>query len=218
MIHARTFASRLTSGLVRRGNARPGRATRGQSLVEFTLLLPLLLALAIGLLEFGMLFKDHLGINYASRAGARVGVAASIRPDADCSILRAISSTLANMEPANLVRVHIYRANGPDNSCTVPCAENVYYRPLPWPTQPECLANNSPGGGWLPLIAPGYPPASRQNIEDRNRTLSPDGLGIEVQYRHDFFFNYIPGANTTSVVVRDATVMQIEPPEFRPVP
>src|SRR3954468_7696611 len=85
----------------------PGRRdkARGQSMVEFTLMLPLILVLAIGILEFGMLFKDHMGIHYASRAGVRVGVEASKLPEADCDILRAISPTMTTMDFNRIVRV-----------------------------------------------------------------------------------------------------------------
>lgn len=215
MMHARTPLSRPSSGAASRRPAAPRGARRGQSLVEFTLLLPLLLTLAVGLLEFGMLFKDHLGINYASRAGARVGVEASKRTDADCFILSAISTTLSTMNYDRFVRAEIYRANTSDGTCSSPCLRNVWVRTTY--QQPECV-NQAPGAGWAPYGALSYQPSVRQNVDDRNQNLVPDGLGVEVQYMHDFFFNYVPGANTTSVVVKDRTVMQIEPPEFRPVP
>ncbi len=51
-----------------------GRKTdrRGTASVEFALVLPLLLALLFGIIEFGFLFKDQLSIQQSAREGARV--------------------------------------------------------------------------------------------------------------------------------------------------
>src|SRR5579864_1937577 len=48
---------------------------RGQSLVEFAVLLPLFMLILIGMLEFGLMFNHDLTLQYASREGARVGAA-----------------------------------------------------------------------------------------------------------------------------------------------
>ena len=53
---------------------RSGR--RGLALVEAALLIPLLLALLIGLLEYGWLFYKLQQVNGAARHGARIGVVA----------------------------------------------------------------------------------------------------------------------------------------------
>ena len=47
---------------------------RGQSLLEFALVLPILLLLFFGIIEFGIIFSDNLIISQAAREGARVGV------------------------------------------------------------------------------------------------------------------------------------------------
>jgi Flp pilus assembly protein TadG len=50
------------------------RSARGQVLVEFALVLPLLCLLVIGLVEFGVLFYDKAMVDNASREGARTGI------------------------------------------------------------------------------------------------------------------------------------------------
>ena len=51
---------------------RVGRARRrGATLVEFALCVPVLLAILLGIIEFGWLAKNHLAIANASREGAR---------------------------------------------------------------------------------------------------------------------------------------------------
>lgn len=47
---------------------------QGQALLEFALVLPILLLLVFGIIEFGIIFFDNLVITQAAREGARVGV------------------------------------------------------------------------------------------------------------------------------------------------
>lgn len=47
---------------------------RGQALVELALVLPLLILLLMGTIEFGRIFHSYLVITNASREGARAGV------------------------------------------------------------------------------------------------------------------------------------------------
>ncbi len=53
---------------------RPRDDRRGQALVEFAILLPLLLLLLIGIVEFGLLLYNQQVITNASREGARYGI------------------------------------------------------------------------------------------------------------------------------------------------
>jgi len=65
-------------GFVRRdaaGNGSPRRADdTGASAVEFALVVPLLIMLVFGIIQFGMTFAQILSLNNASRQAARVGV------------------------------------------------------------------------------------------------------------------------------------------------
>ncbi len=49
-----------------------GRHKRGQSLVEFALLLPLFVLLIIGIFDLGRVFFSYIAITNAAREGARV--------------------------------------------------------------------------------------------------------------------------------------------------
>lgn len=62
----------------RRGRPLRSRGTprqRGQSLVEFALVVPLMLMILVGLVDFGFAFYSHMTLSYASREGARVAAA-----------------------------------------------------------------------------------------------------------------------------------------------
>ena len=64
--------------MIRRGRPAGGTTRageRGQSLVEFSMIVPLFLLFLLGLLEFGMVFDHVLTISYATREGARTGAA-----------------------------------------------------------------------------------------------------------------------------------------------
>lgn len=51
-----------------------GRGDKGQSAVEFALILPVLLLLVFGITEFGRLFIANLTLENAAREGARLGI------------------------------------------------------------------------------------------------------------------------------------------------
>jgi Flp pilus assembly protein TadG len=48
-----------------------GRAQEGQAMVEFALVLPVLLLLIMGIIQFGILFNNYVTLTDAVRAGAR---------------------------------------------------------------------------------------------------------------------------------------------------
>ena len=59
---------------MRRGSA----SHKGQSLIEFALVLPILLIITFGIIEFGMMLYNQQIITNASREGARAGIVASV--------------------------------------------------------------------------------------------------------------------------------------------
>jgi Flp pilus assembly protein TadG len=54
---------------------------QGATMVEMALLMPLFLLLLFGILEFGWLIKDCLGLNQAAREGARVAAVGAMTAD-----------------------------------------------------------------------------------------------------------------------------------------
>ena len=53
---------------------RLGRAERGAELIEFALVLPLLLLLVLGIVDFGFLFQRLEVVTNAAREGARIAI------------------------------------------------------------------------------------------------------------------------------------------------
>ncbi len=75
------------------------RNKKGQSLVEFAILLPILLLLLMGILEFGIMLNSYLTIHNAAREGARLGIVAG----SDIDIKELIINSSPNLEPGRLV-------------------------------------------------------------------------------------------------------------------
>ncbi len=79
--------SRLRSG--------GGKRQRGQSLVEFALILPIFLLIAFGVFDFGLAFDASIGISNAAREGARQG-ATQPNTTAITNRVRAVAGRLDN--------------------------------------------------------------------------------------------------------------------------
>ena len=71
---------------------------KGQALVELAIILPILLMLVMGILQFGMMLNSYLTIENAAREGARAGIIGS----SDAEIQNLIISTSPSLNPKNL--------------------------------------------------------------------------------------------------------------------
>lgn len=81
---------------MRRGAGREA-AQQGAVAVELALVLPLLLLLLIGILEFALLFNAQISITHAAREGARLE---AVDPDNDAADVRA--ATLNALQVTNV--------------------------------------------------------------------------------------------------------------------
>lgn len=65
-----------------RGTALRARGEGGQAYVEFVLVLPVLLLLVLGIIQFGNAFRTYITLTDATRVGGRQGaVSRSIQPE-----------------------------------------------------------------------------------------------------------------------------------------
>ena len=78
------------------------RDERGQTMAEFAFVLPILVTLLFGIIQFGILFNNYVTLTDAARAGARV--AAVSRGDADPSATCAskVRSAASDLKSADL--------------------------------------------------------------------------------------------------------------------
>ena len=78
---------------------------RGQALVEFAMVLPVLILLVVGMMQFGLLFHEFLLVTHAAREGARVATLGG----SDAEIVAAVNAAAASpsdtdIMPASRVR------------------------------------------------------------------------------------------------------------------
>jgi Flp pilus assembly protein TadG len=71
---------------------------KGQALVEFAVILPLLLLLIMGIIEFGLMLNSYLTVRNVSREGARAGIVGSTNAEIENTII----STSPNLEESKL--------------------------------------------------------------------------------------------------------------------
>jgi len=84
---------------------------KGQSLVEFAIILPIILILLMGIVEFGMMLNSYLTIQNVAREGARFGIVGGT----DVEIRTLIRDISPQLIPADLT-VNITPAEGSRNS------------------------------------------------------------------------------------------------------
>jgi len=72
---------------------------KGQAMVEFVLILPVLLFILLGIMEFGRIYADYLVLNNAARAGARLAAVGATDGEITASIL----AKTKTLESANLL-------------------------------------------------------------------------------------------------------------------
>ena len=57
------------------------RNARGQAMVEFVMIVPVLLVVLFGIIQFGIAFKNYVTLTDAVRAGARVAAVSRLATD-----------------------------------------------------------------------------------------------------------------------------------------
>lgn len=179
----------------------------GATLVEMAFVLPVLILLIFGALEFGLAFKERLTISSATNSAGRTGATMGNRAEADIRILEAIEVGLYDqVDVGVIVRVRIFRADpvtgamtGDVNTYAFDGTDPVCkWIPCPDPDQPTFAY----GGLWVPSA--------------RDTTLDPGGggldvLGVEVTYHHTPVSNILPGLERDFV---ERALVRLEPDVF----
>lgn len=183
----------------------------GGVLVEATFVLPVFFALLLGVVEFGLAFKDYLTAANMSRTGARVASAAANDALADQRALAALERASAATSRAAIERIVVYRADTVDSPVPPVCTTsatgvasgavrcNVYgpadigRAPADFGCQPT-----SPDRFWCPRD---------RKVAQAGPGGPPDLVGVWVKIRHD----YLTGLVGSSVELTNRTVMRVEP-------
>lgn len=162
--------------------------------MEFAIVGPLVVVIAFGLLEFGLLFNHAADLSQAARSAARAGVSTmGADPPDDYYVLRALQNDNSLLNAKTIQRVVIYNA---DNGAITPsCKQGIA-------TSGQC---NVYTGAQMQSAALGslnesaWPPSSRK--------AGTDYLGVEVIANNTF----VTPLFSTTRVVSSAVAMQIQP-------
>jgi len=202
------------------GPGRGARTERGQALVEFSILLPVFMIVLSGLLEFGLVFNNHLTLEYATREGARAGAAlADGKGDQgtcdtiDAQIVAAVQRVLdapgSPIDLSSVSTIRIWRATStgqPDGSVGI--FTWTYTGPNSGPSVDGKALSYSPPNP-LPLT---WQPCTR-NAGGSN----PDSIGVSLAYTYHMttplsaLLAFVGGAGASTLAMSDQTVMALNP-------
>lgn len=179
---------RAATARVRRalGSLRHRQRSRGQALVEFALLIPIIFVLIMGLIEFAVAFSATLGINRASQNAAHMASLAGNLQGADCLILRQVEDDVG--PPNDKSRIQLVEIQ------RTALAGNVIYAQNAWVRSGTTTCELNDGTS---IAVPytrtenGYPVNQRCNILSGCPTYSParstvDNVGVMIRYRYDW--------------------------------
>ena len=198
----------------------PRGGQRGQSLVEFSILLPVFMIVLSGLLEFGLIFNNHLTLEYATREGARAGAAlADGKGDQatcdtiDAQIVAAVQRVLdapgSPIDLSSVSNISIWRATStgqPDNSVGI----------FVW-TYTGVGTGPSVDGKALAYSPPNPLPLTWQPCSRNAGGSTPDSIGVSLAYTYHMttplsvLLGFVGGQGASTLAMSDQTVMALNP-------
>jgi Flp pilus assembly protein TadG len=101
---------------------KKGKGERGQSMVEFALIVPLFLLLMFAIVDFGMGFYSWITVTNAAREGARIG---AVGADS-ATITQKVKDTAGSLNNSNLT-ISVSNAQGSSGG-TVGVTANYQYQ------------------------------------------------------------------------------------------
>lgn len=202
---------------------RTAERSRGQGLVEFALVLPILAVLVVSVVEIGLIYGAMQSIGYGSREGARVASALALGNEALCTsterdpsnvdavavgaVQRILKSPDSGIRMSEVQQIRIFKA-------TTTGGEEAG-RVNTWRYDTSSPIEIDPGPGtefidFLPTSEP-WPACDRDN-----GGATPDSVGVTVVYEYDFVtpmgavLDALSGGSL-SLTLRETTVMALNP-------
>jgi Flp pilus assembly protein TadG len=180
---------------------------RGQALVEFALVLPVLLLLLFGIVEFGLAFNAAVSVNFVSRNAALLAAEGGRTEGTDCMVLRAIEQDMtAPASPTRISQVEIYwsDANGDQLASNV----NVYTR------TGSLTCNYASGSITVPYVlgTERYPETERCDVLAGcgGSHTTVDDIGVRITYTHQWV-TYVGKTIAGSITFQRSTAVRMEP-------
>ena len=183
-------------------------------MIETVLVMPFLVTLMVGILEFGLAWRDSITVSAALRQTARTSASQGASGWADYYALQALNSGLSGVPSDAITRIIVYNATtnaAPDPTClslTAPGGQTGARACNVYDASALILASSSfssTATGSCPADAVDrwYCPLTRQVIQ----SSGTDALGVYVEVRHDFASRIFgPG-----LTIKDKFIVRLEP-------
>ncbi len=187
----------------------PSDRRRGQALVEFALVIPVLLLLLLSILEFGFAFSHHITMEYATREGARMGAALAngsvaincneVDDHVVAAVQRVLTASGSQIDINQIKEIRIYRA-GPDGE--EQAFVNVWNLGAGPPVEGVNLLFTQTSGNW--------DACSRDN--EGFGTIDSIGISLGYDYRYVTpLGNFLGLVGNPVLPMNDRTVMALNP-------
>jgi Flp pilus assembly protein TadG len=82
--------------------SRSIRAQHGQTMVEFTLVVPILFVILLGIFQFGALYNDYVTLTDATRVGAREAAVSRQKTNPEAAAEAAVRSSASDLDQDEL--------------------------------------------------------------------------------------------------------------------
>jgi Flp pilus assembly protein TadG len=185
-----------------------GRSEKGQAIIEFAMLLPVLVLLIIGLIEFSFVWNSRNTVLFASRDGSMLAAEGGSLDGTDCVVLKRIESDVVSPSSTlRLQQVQIYWSDR--NGDQIGANQNVY-------TRSGSTSCNYPDGTTITvpytLTTAGYLESSRCSVLAGcgGSHTTVDTIGVRVTYQHFWLTSFVRFAGT-SVTFTEASITRAEP-------
>jgi Flp pilus assembly protein TadG len=168
-------------------------------IVEAAIVVPLLILLAFGAIEYGFAFRESASVKSASRAGVRMASALPRNPEYLDKTSNAVTSAMRELDASTPEELWIYKASasgGRPETCTANCAQ---YR---W----DPTAQSGEGAFVLDSGTP-WPYTQQIACASADNPNYPEQIGVFVKVRH----NRLTGLFGSSSALTSASVMRLEP-------
>ena len=198
---------------VRAVNLRSRRqnSERGAALIEAALVTPVFLLVLFSIMEMGLLFRDSLTTDNASREGARAASTRGSQADADYYILRTVEHGLEAMGLERLQYVVVFKATGPNDTVPGACRTASqaglcnHYTAADFFAELDDAGGNDTGNFRCGSLDSSWCATTRET----SLSAGTDFIGIHIETRHDFITGFFADGNDLG----ETTILRLEPNE-----
>ncbi len=192
----------LTPRTARGPAPRRARGDDGAAMVEAAIVMPLLMLLVFGIIEWGLAFLTATSTNSAARSGARTASALTLNTTYADQARLAVESNLSGAIPfATPLEMWVYEvpytnpvgSPYPSGQTSWVCGTNC----IKYTWNPATGHFENPQGAWpaASMVVCGVPPDQF------------DSVGIYLKVRHNFVTNFFG----SSKIIAEHTIMRLEP-------